>query len=428
MFLRFSRTIWILAAALTFLVTHPSANAQQLECDILQYKLDRLYFSAGDEALVYPGCEFMVLRSGDTIYSGLIDQSYAGISYSQPTFNFTDTIDLDKCIAVIIPAEIDSLSPITLGCQETDPIILLLTPDSIVRDPSGVKVRLESSDGGRAVTLEQMDGYSLTTGLREREFDGFLSIADFPEHISRNRTVSRCEAPFFAVLIPNLSRESNRDGFLTTSMYYRFDVATVFADLFDDRVPSPMHRLYAVSGHPPRAYPFDPDKGRKLLSKNKGRPNKVSIAIMNRRLKKVGRFFADVLSRDRVRVETVAGNADADMTLAFIPINWQDPLVSLKNVFILLAREKPLSDAALESLAIVQGYLDNALSSHDAATRFHFCRLADRTMQQDLGVFPLFRPTVYVAVGDNMTNIQFDESGYLDIDAIVKLKLPETDR
>ena len=67
MFLKFRGSVVAVAAVLTFSAIHPPANAQQLECDILQYKLNRLYFSVGKEALVYPGCEFSVLRSGDTI-------------------------------------------------------------------------------------------------------------------------------------------------------------------------------------------------------------------------------------------------------------------------------------------------------------------------------------------------------------------------
>ena len=191
--------------------------------------------------------------------------------------------------------------------------------------------------------------------------------------------------------------------------------------------PSPIFRLYPVSGTSPRAYPFDPQQGRQLLSNHKGRPREVSIAVTNRMLGNVGQFFADVLAQDRIGVEIYQHNRSADLTLEYVPVDRDDPLVSLEYIYARLADSQARDKRTKETLEVIRGYLDAAAAAEDAATLFHFVRLADRSLQQDVGVFPLFRPAVYFMSGRDLINVRFDDSGRLDVNGLTKLSLPSSE-
>lgn len=415
----------ILAVLAIILLGVVSVGGEQLERDILQYKLGRLYFGAGLEENVFAGCPFILFHGQDTVYSGIIESSYPGVSISRPTFGFTDTLALEEHRAVILSAVTDTISSIRVGCYGLHPFELIRTPPTLdTGDSIQVGVPIDTTANSNQIIMSIDEPFNLAWDFEAGRRDGFFAVSMFPESMRGQAEMVSSEAPFIAVMIPNPASEANDQGFLTTSLYYRFSAEHLWPTFFQSEVPAVANRLYLAEGAAPRSYPYDVEKGRQLLARNKSRPSSVKIGYLSPRLENVTKYFADILSRDRVRVEVRTDLSQADIIMTFVPVDWDNPTVSLTHVFRLLSREEPVSKATRESLAIVGNYIESARQAEDVATCFHYCRLADRTMQHELGVFPLFRPTIYFLAGKYIKNVRFDRSGYLDLKVLTRVALP----
>lgn len=400
-------------------------NAGGLECQILQYKLGRLYFGAGLEEYVFAGCPFILFHGSDTVYAGVVENSYPGVSTSRPVFGFTDTLALGEHRAVILTAIADTISPVMIGCYGVHPFELIRTPPAVSsQDSIDIGVPVDSTAYGNPVVFSSEEPFTLAWDWESGRHDGFFSVSMFPESMRGYAEMVSSEAPFIAVLIPNLATEANESGFVTTSLYYRFSVDHLWPTFFQGEVPATINRLYLADGSAGRAYPYDVTAGGQLLSKNTNYPKKLKIGVLNPRLESVAKYFADILARDRVQVTVKKYDAEADLLLAFVMVDWDDPTASLQSIYAMLAAHSPRDKSLKETLTIVGNHILSARQAEDVATRFHFCRLADRTMQHELGVFPLFRPTIYFLAGKNLKNAQFDRSGYLDLDALTRIALP----
>ena len=97
-------------------------EAGERRCEVLQYKLDRLYFSAGEEADIFSHSSFMIVCGSDTLYRGRIDRALAGISYSDSTGGFFDSVILTSCYALVETAESDSTAVIRIHFQNMDAV------------------------------------------------------------------------------------------------------------------------------------------------------------------------------------------------------------------------------------------------------------------------------------------------------------------
>jgi len=421
------RSHYILLALLVAaaIAAAPAVSAGDLECEILQYKLGRLYFGAGQEANVFAGCPFVLFHGPDTVYAGVVEFSYPGVSISRPTFGFTDTLALGEHRAVILAARADTTSPVTIGCYGIHPFELLRDhPEFESLDSVEIGVAVDSTANGNPVVFSSDEPFTMAWDYESGRHDGFFSASMFPESMRGFASMVSSGAPFIAVLVPNLSSEINKDGFVTTSLYYRFSVDRLWPTFFQSEAPSTINRLYLADGTAGRAFPYDIDKGRQLLSKNRNLPNRLKIGVLNPRLESIAKYFADILSRDRVRVEVRMNDPEADLLLTFVMIDWEDPVASLHDVYSILAQGKPDDKSVKETLTIVGNYIYSARQADDVSTLFHYCRLADRTMQHELGVFPLFRPSIYFLAGKHLKNIRFDRSGYLDLDGLTRISLP----
>ncbi|UCG61739.1 MAG: hypothetical protein JSV52_00165 [Candidatus Zixiibacteriota bacterium] len=423
---RFKYHLLILAAVVVS-ASVASVSAESLKCEILQYKLGRLYFDAGEEKYIYPGCGVVLTQNNDTLYTGQIEYSYPGISVSRPTSGLADTLGFAELTAVIEPAAVDSSSRIKLGSYG-------LVSEQIVRDlPGTINAYRDSGNTGLGLAYTDIGNeISISSSpappgaiwdYHTGQFDGFFSASMPPPPIASPDRVISSPAPFIAVLVPNLSKKFNEEGLITTSLYYRFSVPKLWSTFFQGAAPAPMNRLYLSDRHTARSYPYDPDKGQLLLKKYRDRPRKLSIGLLSPRLKEVGDFFADILSREKIKVE-VNGRQHKDILLAFCPVDLSRPAMSLRYVYNLIPAMNPESDEIKEILEILNNQVSAAENATDDDTRLYYCQLADRTLQSDLGVFPLFRPTIYFVAEKNLKNARFDESGYLDFSALTKLILP----
>ncbi len=414
----------LILAAVVVSAFAASVTAESLECEILQYKLGRLYFGAGQEQDIYPGCTFVLTRGNDTVCTGQVEHSYLGVSLSRPTFGLNDTLDLKNYKALIEPAAIDSTSSILIGCYG-------LVSGQIVRwDDQGESVFADEGPAsywglkGNPIVFGTGEEYLLPWDYETKQWDGIITYSVPPDNIRREAEISSSPAPYIAVLIPNLTNKANEHGILSTSLYYRFDVARLWPTFYEREVPTALNRLYLVSGEGPRSYPYDPEKGQQLLANDRDRPSAIKLAALLPHFQPAADFFADVLSRDRIKVDVRQYNEDYDLLITIIPVDWNDPTLSLREIHRRLQWSNLKSKRIKEALQILGDQIEAAEKATDVSTKFHYCRLADRTLQNDLGVFPLFRPNVYFIRNANLKNGSFDESGYLDVSSLVKITIP----
>ncbi|MCK5124820.1 MAG: hypothetical protein KAR42_01050 [candidate division Zixibacteria bacterium] len=123
----------------TLLISISLLSAQLLDADIVQVKLNRLYFSEGIEAGVNTGTPFYIDCDGDSVLYGVVEYAGAGISYSQPSSDIDTNLIKPDCLARLTISTIDSTAEIKLGTdlplELFDPVhetLFLRTADSAI--------------------------------------------------------------------------------------------------------------------------------------------------------------------------------------------------------------------------------------------------------------------------------------------------------
>ncbi len=419
-----SRTI-IISLGILVLLTPSFCAAGEITARILQFKMNRLYFPVGEEENIFRDSPFAICLSHDTLYRGRIEASFPGVSYSYPIDSVLDTAAIDSCYGVIEAAEIDSLSPINIG-------ILKSLPYGDFSDARGILAGINAADS-------QGIGFSrYGTALKTRLYNSWIEmqidfesglidgVCSFDAVISPGMDVETISAPapFYVALIPNVSRAVNKNGLLTTSLYYRFNEDRVSA-LFDGRSAEPFRCLYLTDVPCPRAYKFDPDRGRNLLNYLKKRPRKVKIAYENSTLKRLAQYFADILSRDKINVKLTTSFSDADIYISYVPLHGEKMDTSLYYIMDILTTDTTESNPMNSSVSITANYLELQHDSSDPETRTYYLNLAQRDLREYLGVFPLLRPAVYFSTGRNLKGYSFNRDGRLELKDLRKIRLPD---
>lgn len=396
-------------------VLSASEIANPVSCRIVQYNQGRLYFSAGEEARIYPHAKFTVLASpmADTVVTGYIEHSWIGISASFPLDSIQKVTATDDLVALIEPAAVDSSSTITIGT-----------------DIAGLRWYVEDSSDNRLEVRRYQHHSLMEQDFRSGELDGCLSFRK-PRIDSREITVMEQPLPYIAVLIPNIGREANARGLLTTSLYYRFDHARPGLYFEGSVVPRMCLRLThdGTTGKNDaeteiRPYPLDPERGRRLIENMTGRPTKVSIYYGSPDLERLAHYFGDILARDRFEVEITDHRRAADLYLEFLPLSSDVPATTVYAVQHKLERDSIPGSLANEPLKISAGFADLLESAGSRLEYYSYLDRMSRLLITDLGVFPLFRPTAYFGADRNLQGVRFDPDGYLDITTAVKVIPP----
>jgi len=385
------------------------ANAAEWQTQSFELRLDRLYFPAGEESLIFEDAPFVILRTDDTIYAGFIEHAWEGVSVSEPAHGFFDTIPTDDLSAIVQPAELDTTRPINVGSE---------LPRLSVRAGTDTTSRTEWSD------------YNPIDPLREDflsgALDAIVTLTDFDPHPSEVKTISE-SLPYVAVLIPNIRRDFNYHGELTTSLYYRFNtrhLAVCFRGDEADEV-----RRFTTNGpglfQLPRWYDFDPTRGKKLFDRMSQRPSRVRLFSGHPVLDGLTRYFADILSRDRCAVELRSDPASSDITIMFIPFSDSLPRMAADSLYAAMVRDSVAGSPPAEYLRRIglelRG-LDIALQPTDSLQHFE---AIDRILAEDLGVFPLFRPTLFVHTQKRLRGVTLRADGLVDFGAAVFVRLPQ---
>ena len=388
-----------------------SINADNvLESSILQYQMDRFYFPAGVESLIYKDCRFIIFDESDTVHTGYIEASYLGVSYSYPADSLNDSLEINDYKVFIQPVSVDSLSSIKIGYTSINQI----TPgDSFEIDD---RINYYRYDNNFEMILDFESGM----------LDAFYSFSQYQTNLENTYTIS-FPAPFYIAIVPNPSSLINSNGVLTTSLYYRYD-PNLMPILFNGDNCQSINCLSWHENRCERYYPYDPYRGQMLLKQYRPLPKRITIGITDQSWDKTAEYYADILSRDRIRtvIENKIDNSDFHMTT--VPLNEKDRISSLTFIHSLLCSDTVEGYDINETINIIGDYITSAQNTSDTLINKHYFNLAETALWDEIGVFPLYQPTIFFTAHRNVAGNTFDDDGFIDQNKLYKIILPERNR
>jgi hypothetical protein len=444
-----SQVLIALAAILCATQTGSLVDAREVRCKVLQLKLGRLYFSAGKEEDIWPGCKLVVYRdSTDTLTplaQGKIAEAYEGVSVSDTISNLPvlwptsivakiDAADTLKGLIVAV-ATIDNINEAVVGNT--------LPSNFSVR---GQKVRYSTEERGSPFYTQHGAGVLIedesSVAPGESPFrvvvvptsfytrcdlplweynDTHIEMSYFPTPCNPSLTCIDQPAPFFVALIPNVSRPVNRNALLTTALRYKIDTSRLSNAFEYESVPQ---QSFLVGDHEYSAYTFDVDKGKKLLQQSKSAGTAVSLDSYSPTLSSTSRFIRGTLAQAGYTTSIVGWNEPADLRFMIVPIYSDSPWVALREVMNSIAADTVEKDRANQPVRLADRLLSDALQTTDSTQRTRLLERVDRILMEDIGAFPLFRPIIHVCAKEEIRGIKFDKDGRLDLRSIYRLKLP----
>ena len=385
-----------------------TVGAAEWRAATFELRQDRLYFPVGEEAFIFESSPFTLVKNGVTIFSGVVEHSWEGVSVSARTGGVLDTLSLDGVEAVMMQAEIDSGATIVIGSDL----------GNLVRP-------MDSTDAGSARWVAYDDVAAMEDDFAAGMLEAVVTFSAFGFRSGDRGTLSS-PSPYVAVIIPNVGRRINHRGELSTSLYYRFDENLLALCFRGDEVCF-TKSLFPSSDDTVgrrRWYDFDPSRGKKLLERMSPRPSRVNLYSGNSTLDVLARCFADILSRDRCVVEMTGERRDADLYIDFIPYQENSPLTAIDTLLSLLRRDAVVDTRPYEYLQRIEAELAQLRTSISSPDSARHLETVGRIMAEELGVFPLFRPTLYVHTHKRLRNVVVLPDGSIDCSAAVILRLP----
>ncbi len=442
--------IGIIAASLILAIGADNSFSREIRVKILQEKLGRLYFSAGKDEDVWPGCRWRVYRDSiDTnkpVCEGKISESYEGVSISDSLVNFQPQLvsssvarieAADTLRATIVGAAfIDRLDDAVVGNERLynegvrAQYVRYSTDErgSLFAEQNGVVVRVDHAeiypvDVIYKAAIHPLSFYSRCNDLPPFPFsETHVEISYWETPCTNGMTVLSINAPFFTALIPNISHTVNRNALLTTALRYRIDTSQINNAFEFESVP----QLSFLPGtHSYSAFAADISKAKKLLKENKSAGANVSIDTYSPTLQSTSKFIRGTLAQAGYTTTTVGWNEPADLRLAILPIYSDSPWVALREVLTSISKDTVAKDRANQPVRLADQLLRDALATSDSTRRMQLLERVDRMLMEDIGAFPLFRPIIYVCAKEEIRGIKFDRDGRLDLRSIYRLKLPD---
>jgi hypothetical protein len=174
-----------------------------------------------------------------------------------------------------------------------------------------------------------------------------------------------------------------------------------------------------------RPFPLDPERGRQLIENLPNAPQKILIYMGSPDLKRLGHYFGDILARDRFAIEFTDNKRAADLYLLFVPVSDSVPSTTIYALQHQLVTDSIAGGLANEDVRISAGFADLIQSARSEQDYYSYLDRMSRLMVDDLGVFPLFRPTMYFCADKTLHGVRFNEDGRLDVSEAVSVILPE---
>jgi len=388
-----------------------TAEAEDIPCRVLQYRAGRLYLDTGEEANVFPWCRFTVRQGDSVVYRGLIEHAYLGIAVSEPAVNVLDSFDISALDVRVEPASVEDHGVVVIGTDIAESPLLVTRQDSI-KNTHAATVQIRTYNSHTAL----QDDFS--RGV----LDGCLSFRRILPMPGNTVTMSQ---PWMkvAAMVPNVSRPYNQDGQLTTSMYYRLDPDRLSLHT-DGDAPSSVSSFLHPSDETGRRFPYDAGRGRDLLAAMAERPTQLRLYASSPSLARLAAYFADVLSRDRCQVTIVDDSSIADVRFVYVSADSSLPSAGLHQLYVQVARDAVPGTLARENVSLIQKYFQSAAGAVDRNRYDFYLALAEQRLMEDLGVFPLFRPTVFYTGRATVRGLRFDNNGLLDMRAATRVLLP----
>ncbi len=410
-----SKLVLILVA----LVAGVVCEAAEVQTTVLQYQLGRMYFPVGEEQQVYKGAPFVVYFGADTVASGRIAFAGPAISYSFPLDGAFDTLQLSSLHAVLQTADINLNDTIRLGY--TGPL-----PACVSRVETDTMETGETADS-LGLPQQPMEFVSYRSQLpmaldfESGKLDGFFSYSRYLS--SEVAIAENSKAGYYAALVPDVSSHPEDNSFLTTSLYYRID-SSRYAVMFDGEKAVPANCLYDGTQDCLRAFPFDPSRGRSLLQHMSDRGRTFGICVGDESLQPAAVFLSDILSRDRLHTEIITDDNGCACHLIYVPLFDGHPDSSLDYIYRFLADDTVPGNEINKTIAVVGKYIELGQTASDETVKERFFQLAQKSLLEDIGVFPLFRPVLYFVANDGLKGCRFGSEGAFDTAVLHKIRPP----
>lgn len=406
------RIFSLLFALLLVAVTAAAQDANQnwVQCRVLQFKLNRLYFDVGEESLVFAGHRAVVMKKKDTLWSGAIEKAYEGMSISE---KLDMPINLKSISAHVQAATVDSHAVIRIGTTLSRSALAMLSVgklDSISTVTHGLvdSIIIENYD----------DPQSMEIDFEEGKLDGILTYrADGP--VSAGTRVESAWAPYMAAIVP-YGRSIYRGLPVTQPLMTLFDttVARGQFDGTDIRFESTLVALNMPSSWPA----FNPAKGRMMLRPTVERGLPLKIFAPDPELRKIAGYFADLLAREQVKSDLVNRLEGCDFSLKIIPAG-QHRDSTLRALLGLLGPSN-IGDSK------IAGDIDDLWR----ALRFFEWKVdADQTVWEwpdaeiiltnELSSYSLFRPRIYFVSHQSIRGSLFNADGTMYPLGLMRVRL-----
>lgn len=384
------------------------SNSKQISADILQFKHNRIYLNIGSEELIYPDYRFWMINKSDTILAGRIETVYEGISISYQTENEFLISELDKYDVIVETAEIDSSRAILISYPE-------LSEFEISNIINAIEENKDYKSNYGNIFKRQQD----------IDFDHKLEPNEIRISYVKNENIKTkaIPAPFISAIIPNLSKKINRDGILTTSIYYIYN---------DKYLPSIAERetvevdCFWNKADCVRAYNRDSAKGKELLKRLKENFSKVQISYFDNSLKLYAEYIADILAQERIMVDISKDNLDADLFLKYIQYDITSPTNAIVSIIDFLNGFKITNPSYKETVSIFNSYIEKMTTSDSSINKEHFYNIIDYGLKYDLSVFPLFQPSIYISYGAEIIYKVQDHDSKFDLGNFTTILPPQT--
>jgi hypothetical protein len=90
----------------------------------------------------------------------------------------------------------------------------------------------------------------------------------------------------------------------------------------------------------------------------------------------------------------------------------------------LLRNDKPKNGSMFESVGSLEQYINWYFDSSDQNRREYYSKLIERIVRDDIGLFPLFRPNLFITTGERIRGIELTENDGIKIESLRRLILP----
>jgi len=426
----------LLFFVLILLTWRVAVKADYIPARILQVKLGQVYFSVGEEADILPGSRYVITCNDSQKVIGYIERALPGLSYGFMSSGDLSEIVPEECFAVLEQAATADSGEVRLS---TDIALqqLVWLPIATTRSPGidsqsaayqSFNWNVDSMISPHEARISQLfftvfpSSAEMTLNYLNRKFDGYLCYLP-PGPLTESEKNSSLPAPYIACLLPNWSHISDKGAAVTTSLYYLLDDNRLSL-IFNSGHALPVPGFTNPSLHSTRYYPFDATKGHLLLQQTVGRRGRIALYTSVRQLDGLPRYFSDVLAREHFRVRIVGNRKDADALFEFVPFDRNNPAVAFEFLVRQLARDTLPGSSAAEALRAADLQLSWLRAETDQGRRLHLIRSLEQRLIDDLGVFPLFQPTLFFALRRNVRGISINDGSLLLLNNPRKLFLP----